>query len=65
MIQFIWEVTNLEIYLVTKQSISGWSREIVTAFENIKEAESFIIGKKTVQYEYKIQRITLVRTNHS
>ena len=56
----------MDIFLVIKQSISGWSNEPVKAFENISDAERFIINEKNlIQFEYKIQRVTLIKALHS
>lgn len=56
----------MDIFLVIKQSISGWSNEPVKAFENISDAKSFILNEKSLlQFEYKIQKVTLISSQHS
>lgn len=64
--QLLTEVIKMDIFLVIKQSISGWSNEPVKAFENISDAKSFILNeKRLLQFEYKIQKVTLISAQHS
>lgn len=60
LIQLFMEVNKIEIFLVVKQSISGWSQKNVMAYNSKSLAEKFVNNQRNQgQYLYKIEIIKL------
>lgn len=50
----------MNVFIVWKTSISGWSKEMLVIFDNEKKAREYVqtlSGKS--QYEFNIQRISV------